>query len=1142
MRMPPARASNETMRVQTQPAETMRLSGLAGSFETQRSELGTKDTHAATPLAPLELPSGAWEAPPVRVPGGSPAPETLPLSTAPAERTPEEKARQRARWIIVGLTLLVGAFLGAGLWIFKQSRGKTEDRRLEEAREKYRERDFVEAQRLFHALEKDYPQSTQQFTYKFYADLSGARQAVYTKPSKPQDTRDAYQRLSQFLAEHHGEELPEESRADIRDTFYKLREQFTDWAREKRDLKLLAQAEKALGRAREFKGGDEAAEQAEQQIKEVKQSLRIRGAELGLLDRLKKLTARPTVESLRMAADLLRETERSRPDVRSDPEVIDRLNQLAAAHRRAIIYTPSPRPPSDAPREDSAPSLLVAAPAEGKLGFKPWAKESPVLALARGVLYALRPSDGLVRWATRVGIDTTVLPVRIPAHQTTPEIILVLSSDTNTLSALRANKGEPVWHRELTAPCLGRPSVVGNRLYLPCYNGRVDEIDTATGRLLGYYDLGQSLRLGAVYDEQSKLLYAPGDSFCVYALDLVNRECKAVLYSEHPSGSLRSEPTVLHFPDVPSGAPRNPNNPRSCLVLCQADGLEATRLRVFQLPLLTASAEPLPQPRKPGQAPAAPLLYPNMAPLNLDLRVRGWSWFPPYKDDEKLALATDAGVVGVFGIKQKNNRDKPLFPLCDQEIVLQRPKENPPTGEEGRAQVICFDDSNFWVLADGSLHRLRLALGGTGWQMTELWTKPVPLGSPLHAAQVDLTRKVLFLVTQSPGGQGCVASTVAMEAEADDKDKVKWQTQLGLLSQGQPIALPNGVLALDQRGGLLRFDADRYKKEAGRDWYIHEQRASKLLEQTGARPLQLLPITGGAHALIDLGDSSGGKLLIRTYDAAKNTLTDHPCTLIGPVTGLPGAWPDHLIFPVKSGKSGILMRKQVPGEAPFTGLDWKAPQADEDAPGYVVPLNQADFLVTDGSTGLIHMSWPKNDENCQKIARAELPARIVAPPVGYWAGKKEFRVFVADVENRLTLLEKELTGDSFHTVRSLTLDGKITAGPFHLGTNVGCVVDYRRLILVDARKNKELWRHERKADIVGRPILLKDLLIVADQGGHFVGLNPATGKERGKGYKLRANTAPAAGPVPFGPDRIFTPLADGTVLLLSSKRLQRGKK
>src|SRR5262249_10711840 len=230
------------------------------------------------------------------------------------------------------------------------------------------------------------------------------------------------------------------------------------------------------------------------------------------------------------------------------------------------------------------------------------------------------------------------------------------------------------------------------------------------------------------------------------------------------------------------------------------------------------------------------------------------------------------------------------------------------------------------------------------------------------------------------------------------------------------------------------------------------------------------------------------------YDAAKNALTDHPCTLIGPVTGLPGAWPDHLIFPVKSGKSGILMRKQVPGEAPFTGLDWKAPQADEDAPGYIVPLNQADFLVTDGSTGLIHMSWPKNDENCQKIARAELPARIIAPPVGFWAGKKEFRVFVADVANRLTLLEKELAGDSFQTVRSLTLDGKITAGPFHLGTNVGCVVDHRRLILVDAQKNKELWRHERKADIVGRPILLKDLLVVADQGGHFVGLNPATGK------------------------------------------------
>jgi hypothetical protein len=65
---------------------------------------------------------------------------------------------------------------------------------------------------------------------------------------------------------------------------------------------------------------------------------------------------------------------------------------------------------------------------------------------------------------------------------------------------------------------------------------------------------------------------------------------------------------------------------------------------------------------------------------------------------------------------------------------------------------------------------------------------------------------------------------------------------------------------------------------------------------------------------------------------------------------------------------------------------------------------------------------------------------------------------------------------------------------------------------------------------------------MVDMEGRFVVLNPATGKERGKGYKLRANAAPATGPLPFGSNRIFTPLTDGTVLLLSTKRFQAATK
>ena len=64
------------------------------------------------------------------------------------------------------------------------------------------------------------------------------------------------------------------------------------------------------------------------------------------------------------------------------------------------------------------------------------------------------------------------------------------------------------------------------------------------------------------------------------------------------------------------------------------------------------------------------------------------------------------------------------------------------------------------------------------------------------------------------------------------------------------------------------------------------------------------------------------------------------------------------------------------------------------------------------------------------------------------------------------------------------------------------------------------------------------MLVVADQRGQFHGLDPATGQPTGPGYTLRANVAPVAAPLAFGEDRLFAPLSDGTVLLLSRRHLR----
>src|SRR5262249_44331526 len=232
----------------------------------------------------------------------------------------------------------------------------------------------------------------------------------------------------------------------------------------------------------------------------------------------------------------------------------------------------------------------------------------------------------------------------------------------------------------------------------PTYDGQVHEIELVRGHLLGRYNLGQRLSVGGTRQPGTYLLYFPADDYCVYVLNVdpkrepAQRRCEAVLYSRHPSASLRSEPILAAWD--------NPTGPQGYLILPRAQGLDAVELQTYRLPLLDSNARPL-----------------TMEPAP---RTRGWTWFPPYHDPEKLALATDAGVFDLFGIGQLRNQDAPLFRVLHQEA-----RGGPSAdalGRRGRSQVVHVQENDFWVLAQGRLQRLRLTFDRrSGPRVISVW-------------------------------------------------------------------------------------------------------------------------------------------------------------------------------------------------------------------------------------------------------------------------------------------------------------------------------------------------------------------------------------------------------------------------------------
>ncbi|HXG10005.1 MAG TPA: PQQ-binding-like beta-propeller repeat protein [Gemmataceae bacterium] len=1079
---------------------------------------------------PLELPPGAWEAPPVRRPSSdtfSAAPSEPAGEEHDGEVLPVSSARRRARRIMAALALAVVVFLGFAGWIAWSVFVANENRLRDQAQRAYQEGRFVDAANQYRSLASKFPESTRAPEYQLLAELSELRDSLQGVGADP---RPALDRVRQFLTKHTKEALLKPYGPDLGQSVVQFLKSYAAWVEPMGEPIALAVLDHADGLLQEFDrllpGAIAEADRAQlaQAFQRVRDQVARRQRHEEFLARLHDLLTKPSAEAVKEAHRLIKRELPVQPGIDQDPKVRHLLVELYKAHRNGVTYTPAipdagrpPRPPTPA-----EPSLLVDQLVSARYAAAP-EEDRTLLALARGVLYFLSRNTGAVKGALRVGIDTSTLPIRLPATLANPEMFLVLSTDAATLTALDTSGQRILWEYHLGSPCLGRPLVVDQRVFVPTYDGKVHEIELARGQPLGHYDLGQPLSVGGARQPGTYLLYFPADDYCVYVLNVDPRQrcCEKILYSRHPSGSLRSEPILTSWGEQPMGG-----GPQGYLILSQTHGLDAMELRVFSLPLQDPDAQPLAMQPQP--------------------RVRGWTWFPPHHDPEKLALITDAGVLSLFGIRQLRNQDNPLFPLVPE---VSSPIKEPEIGvnRRGRAQVVHAQENDFWVLAQGRLQRMQLTFDRrTGPRVIPVWDEPLVLGSPLHVSQVDDSPfgpgLGLLVVTQSLGRQACLATMV----NAED-GQVRWQRQLGLVCQGEPLVLGREVIAVDQGGGLFRFDPAQHPPEAGFPWQVGGQSvAGPLADLPGARPY-LLPGPDGASAYEIAPAGEGTGLVVRHYqpgkDGQKSSVAEHVVDLRAPLAGEPALSAEGVLLPLADGS---IWRLNLPpdGSPAQAGPDWRGTRSPVGLQPYVVWLTEQDLLTTDGGRGLWRWRWPRGGvwhqlpkEKDPRNPTLELPARIVAPPVVLRSGDKaDPQVCIADADGHVWLVR--LKGDGLDPVRHWELDGRITAGPFLRGGHVGCVVDRRRLVWLDPTEDRPLWEYTSEGEgIVGQPQLIEGLVLVADQSGKFVGLDPATGQPRGS-YTLRANAAPAAAPVAFGPGRAFAPLTDGTVLLLSLDRLR----
>jgi hypothetical protein len=1095
---------------------------------------------------PQELPAGSWEtaAPPVRhaddadqalpvpeMPGGLPQPalnDSYPL--APAKK-------KRNLFVLVGV-LVVGLAVFGTLGLFGWHYfSQTEAELFAESLQEYDQGKFSVAASHFKELQTKFPLSDRKDEYAFLEKLSDLRGHLSNSQLaadqglndlekfvtdnkdhaqfKPRG-RDLAKSAAKLLADCASSVPMGSATPDVLQRISKLRKNLVDQLEENGFTnEELASVEQALDRAR----GNLTRWQEEDFV-----LAQLRPLPLWKSPEDVNFRELPPAEAIEVANHLMRlHKMEQHSEARTVMERLYDGHAKSVRYERANAELTTEEAPKDFTTVLTVPAVKPAVVHE---------EDGIVLAVARGVLYALRRSDGQLKWWRRVGIDTTSLPVRVPAKPPNPELFLVVSFDSKTLTALNEN-GKAVWEYKLGTPSRGRPLIVERALdrlaYVPTYDGHIDVIELAKGQLLGRYDLKQRLSTGGVRQPGTDLLYFPADNDCIYVINAKEERLERILYTGHDAESLRGEPMIV-APDSAALA-----RGEGYLLLNQTDGLHAMRLRMFALPLTDRFG------------PEAAI---NPAP-----RVPGWTWFPPSYDGEKVVLLTDDGVLGLFGVQQPGTKDNLLYPRLGAGRISLDKFLTPSITTQVQAQVVQVQGNDFWVLAHGKLQHLQIAWNAaTGPRPVAAWPKPITLGSPLHASQVvtdrqaDRTWTTLFLVTQSLTEPSCLATAVN-----DETGDVLWQRQLGLVCRTTPLALRLAadttepvLLVMDQSGGLFAFDPDRRQANLGE----HGVRVADAVEDNPDMQPLILPAGDGQSAYQIACPGNGKTLLVRHVKLDKDhqvqVLADSRLDLrTAPLHGTPALVGNLLVLPLADGSLARLALP-VTDKSLVVGDDyyWRSEQAPPDSRGHVLPLKPDRFLVTNGAHSF--KVWQKNTKTQSggwitipdETQNLELENRVASPPVLVPANKESgtAEFCVADAAGTVWLLTVQADGQ-IGAERKWDLGGKVTAGPFlrTIGNEprIGCVVDQRRLVWIDPNAADIIWTYDTKGKpIQGQPELVGGLLMVTDQAGQFTGLDPATGKADGPGYALRGSIAPSSTPVGFTPTRLFVPLTDGTIILL----------
>ncbi len=1107
--------------------------------------------------------------------------ESLSQAAAPRPKPATAKPRKSKQDLMAGVVkILVGAALAVTVllfagWYFLSSPPPDP---WEEITRLVTEHKWAQAQKKLEKFENKFPEDPHIEQAPFFKDLCEAGPEIYGTTGDPARGLEIIQGL---FRNHRDNTAYKEYCGELYKGLAELMGRFVDRADETADSRELKEARKAhdvLKQGREVhelyatvaaamtpeamqqalspeqvaKVG-QTPQEAEQLLDKTERSIRskIAGLELQLL-KGRATDPKQTADLDSLYREIRKQFAIWRSKAESELDGDEEYRKLSDGLRKSeyVRIAFERDDPTAAPAEVRAPgedvgrqgnTLVVAWSKRGGAAPPAGTTDDAVLALARGILYVF-DAQGQLRWSRRLGLDSFRLPQVVRGSQA----LIAVSSEDQSLLALETGSPDPGrvrWRypvgQDIAAPLtVARLREDPNRPYsdfglLPTARGEVHVLELFRGRRIGRFLVGQPLTVGGVHWRPEKagpedplrangLVFFPADRERIFALnpsvlfakpdaaapagERQQAACRYVLFTRHPSGSLRGEPMVVG----------------RYLVLSEAE-LEHTRLRVFQV-----------GDRDYRDLKAA-----------TERRLHGWAWFPPHGTPDRVALVTDAGDLGIFGF----NLDNPTENMYH--VVAEESQLAPDLSfrDAARTLVVHGEEHLLWIMAGG---RLQLyAIDVIHQKIRPVWKNRDPrqtvAGIPVHEAQVDRRSGTIYLTTMSPGGM-----TYGFSAVEAMTGSLRWQRQLGMSIQGDPLVWQNNVLLID-RGGqklTLRPSADPVFNDRPR--MVQPSAVDPLPE--GMDENQVLRLGGPPEKVYLVAtDQQRSKLAVRAIHPPKTETEDwsaQPWTVLPlpareTLCGRPCILDDTLVVPCLYPVQGQVSLKMfslsgAPPRGDVRQYTWTPayPPSVDGVELYALDKNA--ILVVEGRRSLTRLElrttagvtqWDKGVTDRDPDGRVyHLRDPLVDRPLVHGSELVAFDAqgtcYRLDVNNP----RRELAGPSATGLR-------LERAPFLRGDFLLAIDGDNRILALAAGQGplagKPSWisQDEQRRRILGEPALVGDTLLVADNSCHVTGIGLRDGKTRWK-VPLKVHVGPAAAAVSYGPNHMLIPLADGTLLVL----------